>query len=210
MPVPSSAVTKSPGRTVWPFSPYSSAGDERERRLVAGAEHVAPVEAVGDLRVLAEHALDQRLGEHVAVGRAHVGQLGVDRDGGVGDERPRRRRPDQQHVAVAQRAGGPRDREAHVDGRVLDVLVALRDLVRGQRGAVARAVGDDLVALVEQVALPHRLQRPPDRLDVGGVERAVGVLEVDPEADPLGQRASSPRGTRTPTRGTCALNSAIP
>ena len=32
-----------------------------------------------------------------------------------------------------------------------------------------------------------RLQRPPDRLDVVGVERPVGVVEVDPEADPLGQ-----------------------
>ena len=44
------------------------------------------------------------------------------------------------------------------------------------------------MALEQQLALPHRLQRPPDRLDVGGVERAVGVLDVDPVADPLGQR----------------------
>jgi hypothetical protein len=31
-------------------------------------------------------------------------------------------------------------------------------------------------------------QRPPDRLDVRRVERAIGVVEVDPEADALGQR----------------------
>jgi hypothetical protein len=171
--------------------------DERERRLVAGADHVAPVEAVGDVHAacargrsplgIAEHALDQRLGEHVAVGRAHVRQVRVDRDRGVRDERPRRRGPDQQHVALAQRTGRLHDRELHVDGRVLDVPVALRDLVRGERGAVARAIRHDLVALVEQAALPQLRQRPPDRLDVGVVERAVRVFEVDPVGDPLGQ-----------------------
>src|SRR4029077_4580560 len=30
-------------------------------------------------------------------------------------------------------------------------------------------------------------QRPPDRLDVVVLERDVGVVEVDPEPDPLGQ-----------------------
>ena len=85
--------------------------------------------------------------------------------------------------APAGSTTGKRD----VDRRVLDVLVALRDLVRGQRGAAARAVGDDLVALVEQAAVPQLRERPPHRLDVGVVERAVRVLEVDPVADPLGQ-----------------------
>ena len=66
-------------------------------------------------------------------------------------------------------------------------LVALRDLVRGERGAAARAVGDDLVALVEPPVVPDLAQRPPDRLDVVVVQRHVGVVEVDPEADPLGQ-----------------------
>jgi hypothetical protein len=44
------------------------------------------------------------------------------------------------------------------------------------------------VALVEQVALRDQLERPPDRLDVGGVERAVGGVEVDPEPDALRHR----------------------
>jgi hypothetical protein len=43
------------------------------------------------------------------------------------------------------------------------------------------------VALVEQVLRTDLLERPPDRLDVARVERAVGVVEVEPEADPLGQ-----------------------
>ena len=60
--------------------------------------------------------------------------------------------------------------------------------MRGERRAAARAVGDDAIALVEQPLGVDLLERPPDRLDVARVERAVGVVEVDPEADPLGQR----------------------
>jgi hypothetical protein len=74
-----------------------------------------------------------------------------------------------------------------VDTRVLDILVALGDLVARERGAVPRAVRDDLEAFVEQVLVPQPAQRPPDRLDVVGVQRPVGLLEVDPVADPLGQ-----------------------
>ena len=79
------------------------------------------------------------------------------------------------------------DRQPHVDRRIDDVLVALSELVRRQRSTAARTVRDDLVALVEQAAVPDLPQRPPDRLDVGRVERAVGVVHVDPEADPLRQ-----------------------
>ena len=59
--------------------------------------------------------------------------------------------------------------------------------MRGERGAAARAVGDDLVALVEAPLVPDLAQRPPDRLDVVVGQRHVGVVEVDPEPDPLGQ-----------------------
>jgi hypothetical protein len=44
------------------------------------------------------------------------------------------------------------------------------------------------VALVEEVLVGDLLERPPDRVDVRAVERAVRVVEVDPEADALGQR----------------------
>jgi hypothetical protein len=43
-----------------------------------------------------------------------------------------------------------------------------------------------LVVLREQAALPELLHDPPARLDVAGVVGDVGVVEVDPEADPLG------------------------
>ena len=173
-------------------------GQVREGRLVADAVEGGAGEAGEDLDAavavaLAEDALDERLGEHdrplerPGLG-ADVGELGVDRDRGVGDERPRGRRPHEELVARLQRAAVLGDREADVDARVDDVLVAERELVRAQRRAAARAVRDDLVALVEQALVADRAQRPPDRLDVRGVERAVRVLEVDPEADALGQR----------------------
>ena len=67
-------------------------------------------------------------------------------------------------------------------------VIAERDLVRGERRPVARAVGDDLVGLIEAPVVPDPAQRPPDRLDVVVVESDVRIVEIDPEADPLGQR----------------------
>ena len=81
----------------------------------------------------------------------------------------------------------PGDGELHVGRGVGDVVVAGSDLVGGERGPAARAVGDDLVALVEPARVPHLAHRPPARLDVVVVHRHVGVVEVDPEADALGQ-----------------------
>ncbi len=57
----------------------------------------------------------------------------------------------------------------------------------GEGGPAARAVGHHLELLVQQALVMDRLQRPPHRLDVVGIQRSVGVVEVDPEADPLGQ-----------------------
>jgi hypothetical protein len=43
------------------------------------------------------------------------------------------------------------------------------------------------VPLEETIRVPDLSQRPPDRLDVVVVESDVGVVEIDPEPDPLGQ-----------------------
>jgi hypothetical protein len=162
-------------------------GDVGKGRLVAQAEQVGAREALLDLGLLPEHALDERLGQDqplVAEPGAHVGHVRVHRDGGVRHERPRHRRPGEQgHVRLVQ------EREAHEHARVDHVAVAERHLVRRQRGAVAGAVGNDLVALHQQTLLPDLLERPPDRLHVVVAEREVGVVGVDPEADPLGQPA---------------------
>ena len=134
----------------------SVVGDVGEGRLVADARERRAREVAEDLDVLAEHPLDQVAREHEtspSLRGADVLDLLADRERRVGDQRPRRRRPGQQLVAGLDRRLGDRvvrrhldHRHPHVDRRVLDVAVALRDLVRGQRGAVARAVGDDLVA----------------------------------------------------------------
>ncbi len=135
----------------------------------------------------------QRLGEDVdvvAVLGADVGQLRVDRDRRVRDERPRGRGPDQQLIAGLRGVVALGDRQPHVHRRIDHVLIDARlpELVARQRHLVAGAVGDDLELLVQQALVVDRLERPPDRLDVLGVERAVGVVEVDPESDPLGHR----------------------
>ncbi len=129
-----------------------------------------------------------------------VGDVGTDSGGHVGDERPGRGRPHQQaHRAavVGQFPGGalrgrPRggrgiqEREAYVDGRIGDQLVAGRHLVRRQRRAAARAVRHHLVALVEQAFLGELAQDPPHRLDITIGHGHVGVVEVQPHADALG------------------------
>ena len=113
----------------------------------------------------------------------------------VARQRPGRRRPgDEVRLAgeAAQR-GRQRlrqraklDRDAGVR-RVL--LVAQRQLVARQRGLAARAVGRHAPRLVDQIAVPQRLEDPPDRLHVLGVEGDVGVVHVDPERDPVRQVA---------------------
>src|SRR5919107_1421433 len=69
------------------------------------------------------------------------------------------------------------------------LLVAQGDLGGREGGLVPRAVGADLVALVEEVLFVQALQGPPDALDVGVVEGPVGVVHVYPETEALAHRA---------------------
>ncbi len=160
---------------------------ELEGPLVGPALHVVAAHGVLDRPALAEDLREQRLGHHErlgAVGGDHVGHVRLRRHGGVGHQRPRRRRPHQQGGPTGVRAGG--EREPHVDAGVGDGLVALGELVVGQPGPAARAVRRDAVVLDEQALGVDLLERPPHRLDVGGVHGAVGVAGVDPVAHPLG------------------------
>ena len=85
-------------------------------------------------------------------------------------------------------AHSPRgDRQAHVDRRVGQGLVALGDLVVGEPGAAAGAVGGDAVVLDQQALVEDLLERPPDALDVARVHRPVGRGHVDPVAHPVGE-----------------------
>ena len=140
-------------------------GQLEDRAGVGAPDELRAAQRAEDLRALAEHPLDERLGDDqrlLADAHARIADLGPDSSGQVAGQRPRCGRPDQQRLLRL----GAEQRQLDVDARVLDVLIALRHLVRGQRGAAARAVGDDAVALVEQPLGVDLLERPPDRLDV--------------------------------------------
>ncbi len=49
-----------------------------------------------------------------------------------------------------------------------------------------RAIGLDLVALVDQILFPELLEDPPDRFDIVVGIGDIGILEIDPEADAAG------------------------
>ena len=121
-----------------------------DRAPVVAADQLGAGEAVGHRHPLAQHRLEQRLGHDQGLAGdpgADVGDLGRERDGDVAGQGPRGRRPDQQRLVALPPVLG-QERELDVDRGVLDVLIALRHLVRGERGAVAGAVWDDLVTLV--------------------------------------------------------------
>ena len=163
--------------------------ESEDRPFVVPTDQLTAREAIDDLNALSQHALYQRLGQNqglLADPRFHVGDVGRHGNRDVARKRPGRRRPDQERLAGLTPVLAEQ-RKTHIYGGVLYVPVAKRDLVRGERRSTTRAVGHDLVALVEQVLLPELGERPPDRLDVVVVQGDVGVVEVDPEADPLGQ-----------------------
>src|SRR5439155_4312087 len=89
--------------------------------------------------------------------------------------------------ALLERPGPLADGKTDVDRRIDDVVIAKGDLVRREGRAAARAVRDHLVALIEKSPIPNLPEAPPDGLDVVVRERHVRVVQIDPEADPLGQ-----------------------
>ena len=167
-------------------------------------------------RPLPERRLDRGGGEDeglVAVPHPRIVHVRVHGEGEVGGEGPGGGGPDEERdpaavlaAALARArsrrrlrprprrqprpgAGGRRlvdERETDVDGRVLDLLVAERDLVRGQGRPDPGVVGNHLVPAVEKALVPDGLQEMPHRLDVVVVEGVVGVGHVHPEAHALG------------------------
>ena len=117
----------------------------------------------------------------------HVLQIGFHGSKLVRGERPGGGRPGDE-AAGGRRAGVIEQRKRHVHARVGDLLVALPNLAAGKSRAPLRPPPDDLVPLVEQPAVEEIGQRPPDALHVRLVVGDVGLREIDPEADPLGER----------------------
>ena len=173
---------------------WSVGGEVVEQARVAHSFEVGALHPLLDgVFGVAQHRLDQGLGEDqgLAVMRLRIASgtganegvvdLGMHREGEVRRQCPGGGGPDQERRLLLAL-----DRETDVDGRVLDLLVPERDLVRGKRGTDARIVGHDLVTLVDEALVPDLTQEPPHRLDVRVVEGVVGVAHVHPEAHALG------------------------
>ena len=157
----------------------------REERGVTQSGEVGALIALQDLRhsVGLVIRMEPGLGQDelvVAVLHLHVVDVGTGREGHVRRQRPRRGRPGQDAgLRVVFQA------EPDGDGRVGDFLVALVRLEVRQRGGAARAVRQDLVALVDQALVPQLAEHPPDGLHVVHVHRAVAVAEIHPTAHAL-------------------------
>ena len=180
IPVPSSIETKSAATTVCAFA------DVGVRRFVARTNQAASLVPVPEGPSVAEDR-GQRLGDDdalLAAGQQQVLGVGCDRRAGVGRQRPRGGRPHRERSAHEVGIGGLHDREPQKHARILDPLVALRDLGIRQRRAAARAVRRDLVVLDQQSALMEPLERPPHRLDVGRRHRPVGIRHISSPAAP--------------------------
>ena len=96
---------------------------QRERTVVGGSQQFRPADGGDCLPALAKHPVLQGLGHHDLLAAAgsgdHVLDLRVNRHGGVGNQRPGRRRPDQQAGAGQGRAGS-RGTEASGNRTVTD------------------------------------------------------------------------------------------
>ncbi len=171
-----------------------------ERRRVAQADQLATLYAVlqhpfalGLFADLADQLSrkDQPLAGLLVV-HDPVFEILVDGRERVADERPRRRRPDEQTRFLSDACLlcplVHDDRKADEDARVVHLAVALADFAGRESRAALCPPPDDLVALVEQAAVEEGLERPPDALDVALVIGDVGLVEVDPEAEAAGER----------------------
>ena len=134
-----------------------------------------------------------------AVRAAAVLRLRVHGGCDVRRQRPRRRRPDHERLALPIE-----QRQAHVERRVGAILVdaRLRELVLRERCPAARAPLGRAMAHVEPALVVHLLEHPPDVLDVRVAERVVVVPPVHPHAEPLRATGELPR---VPDDGVAAL-----
>ena len=154
------------------------------QRLILAPFQGAAGEAFEDLGLFAEHLFAQSGGKVVGI-LAEAGfdvfLVGVDAEGNVAGKGPGGGGPGEE-VGVF-----PFGTEAHHSRALLDVFIALGDLVAGEGGAAAGAIGNDLEALIEKALFPDGFQGPPFGFDVVIVVGNVGLLHIGPEADLAGE-----------------------
>src|SRR3989344_739264 len=76
----------------------------------------------------------------------------------------------------------------HMYRYVGNFSVSLCELVRRKRRAAARAPRQDLVRFLEELAFVKLTENPPQRFDVFWFVGNIGMLEIKPVADALGQK----------------------
>ena len=134
------------------------------------------------VRTLAKHGISQSLCQIVNVilffhFYLYVRLIRVYAERHIGRKGPRCRRPCQEVCILTDYL------ETCCCRTLLDILISLCHLMAGKRGAAARAVRNDLVALVQQLLIPDLLQCPPLRLDKRVMIRNVRIIHVRPESD---------------------------
>ena len=170
---------------------FAGAGKERlvffifKILALEALKHFIGLDAVLLIAERAEHGIHKSLGYIISIAARRldlaIGLVGVDAEGDVGGQGPGGGRPRKEISVLAL------DLEADYCRALLDGLVALSHLVRGQGGAAAGAIGDYLEALIKQTLIPYLLERPPDGFDIAVVIGDVGVLHIGPETDSVGE-----------------------
>ena len=107
----------------------------------------------------------------------HVIHFRIHAEAEVGRQRPRSRRPGEEVSIFVFYL------ELNHGRTLFDVLIALGYFVGRQRGAAARAVRNDLMALVEQALLPDFLECPPFGFNEVIFVGDVGMFHISPEAN---------------------------
>ena len=164
----------------------------RIERLILCADEVCALiglqHLIGLLPLLcerSEHLVQKRGAEHIGltVCRLYLGvlQRRMHAECGIAGQGPGCGGPCQEGEIAVLRP------EAYDGGALIQLLIALCHLVRGQRGSAAGAVGHYLEALVQKSLLPDLLQRPPLGLNEVIVIGHIGILHVRPEADLVGE-----------------------
>ena len=159
------------------------------RWLVAQSDEIGARDLPQHRRIDPQCLTDEILGEdHSLLPRLHldVRRFGRDRQRDVAGKCPRRGRPCQEarRLRRLERNRGPfvgDDPHSNEHRWIGDFAIPLRDFMRRESGPAARAIRKRLVSLIEKSPVEHRLEFPPDRLDVVVGVRYVGVLEIDPE-----------------------------
>ena len=155
---------------------------ERHQLLIFPVFHVAALELLEHFVFVAREHLGcqtfrdiEDIALVVSGGHAHLDVVDIrpDRQRDIGCQRPRGRRPREKIFVV-------RTLFLEFTGQGVDFnhLIPLRDLMGGQTGSAARAVRQDLVALVDQSHIEGFFEDPPAGFDIVVVQRDIRVIHV--------------------------------